>query len=88
MNQAQADTIVGATAALLARFNLGPPTVDNIVYHHWSDLNTGDRTNGSGNTAKSCPGTTFFGGNTISACQTNSFHWFRQRSTVLPSSPL
>lgn len=68
MTASQRDTIIRATAALAKKFNLLPVTVNNIVYHHWYDLNTGARTNGSGVT-KSCPGTAFFGGNTVAACQ-------------------
>ena len=63
-------TIIRATAALLKRFGLGAPNTTNIVYHHWFDLNTGARTNGGGNT-KTCPGTGFFGGNSLAACQAN-----------------
>lgn len=70
MNPAQANAIVRATAALARRFNLLPVTSTNIVYHHWFDLSTGQRTNGTGIT-KSCPGTAFFGGNTVAACEAN-----------------
>ncbi len=52
--------------ALLCREFLLTPSTDSIVYHHWYDLNTGTRTNGTGNT-KSCPGTVFFGGNSVEA---------------------
>ena len=41
-----------------------------MVYHHWFDLNTGARTNGTG-TTKSCPGTAFFGGNSVGHAQRN-----------------
>ena len=44
--------------------------LDTIVYHHWYDLDTGKRTNGTGNT-KTCPGTAFFGGNTTEAAAAN-----------------
>jgi uncharacterized protein YraI len=67
MTDAQRQAIVRSTAALALRFNLRPVTTNNIVYHHWFDLNTGERTNESGVT-KTCPGTAFFGGNTVSAC--------------------
>lgn len=70
MTTDHAKTIVGATAALLKRFSLGAPNTNNIVYHHWFDLSTGVRTNGTGST-KSCPGTAFFGGNTIAAAQSD-----------------
>lgn len=69
MDQAHADSIVLLNAALCRRFGLAP-SVNSIVYHHWYDLNTGARTDGAGVT-KSCPGTAFFGGNTIAAAQTN-----------------
>lgn len=67
MNNAQRNTIVTANARLLMRFGL-PCDTDHVVYHHWWDLSTGQRTNGSGNT-KSCPGTAFFGGNSVAAAQ-------------------
>lgn len=70
MSAAQRDAIIQVTGALAKRFNLTPVTTNNIVYHHWFDLNTGARTNGAGIT-KSCPGTAFFGGNTVSDCQAN-----------------
>ncbi len=63
------DAILQASAHLCNKFGLLPDT-NSIVYHHWFDLKTGQRTNGSGNT-KSCPGTAFFGGNTVSAAQQN-----------------
>lgn len=69
MTSKQRDSIVRATAALCERFNI-PVSTDRVVYHHWFDLSTGARTNGSGVT-KSCPGTNFFGGNTIAACEQN-----------------
>ncbi|MBQ4820719.1 SH3 domain-containing protein [Aquimarina sp. MMG016] len=67
MTNAQKESIVKITALLCKRFNI-PVTTDRIVYHHWFDLSTGARTNGSGVT-KSCPGTNFFDGNTIEACK-------------------
>lgn len=87
MTQAQADSIVGATAAILARFNWGAPTVNNIVYHHWFDLNTGARTDGTGVT-KTCPGTGFFGGNSVNACRTNFLPLVQAALTGLPASPV
>lgn len=67
MSEAQRKAIVAANAQLLMRFCL-PCDTDHVVYHHWWDLNSGQRTNGSGNT-KSCPGTAFFGGNSVAAAQ-------------------
>jgi len=63
------DIIIGLNAALCNKFGLKPST-DSILYHHWYDLNTAKRTNGTGST-KTCPGTNFFGGNTVADCQQN-----------------
>jgi hypothetical protein len=63
------DCIVKVYAHLCRRFNL-MPDVSTLQYHHWWDLNTGQRTNGSGNT-KSCPGTGFFLGNSLESAQAN-----------------
>jgi hypothetical protein len=67
MTDAQRDCIVQVNALLLGRFGL-PCDTDHVLYHHWWDLTTGERTNGSGNT-KSCPGTAFFGGNSVAAAE-------------------
>ena len=69
MTPEQRDSILTVTAALCMRFAI-PVSTDRIVYHHWFDLNTTVRTNGSGST-KSCPGTNFFGGNKVADCQNN-----------------
>lgn len=69
MAPAHRDTILKLNALLCQKFKLTPNT-DSIVYHHWFDLQTGQRTNGTG-TTKSCPGTGFFGGNTVSSAQAN-----------------
>lgn len=63
----QRDTIVRMTAKLCTRFSL-PVNTNSVVYHHWFDLSSGQRNNGSKNN-KSCPGTAFFGGNKVSDCQ-------------------
>ncbi|BBA69251.1 amidase [Geobacter sulfurreducens] len=65
MTPAHRDAIVKINALLCREFNLKPNT-DSIVYHHWYDLNSGKRTGGSG-TTKTCPGTAFFGGNSMDA---------------------
>lgn len=67
MTSVQRESIIAVTAALCKRFNI-PVSTDRIVYHHWFDLSSGARTNGSGVT-KSCPGTNFFGGNSVSDCK-------------------
>ncbi len=63
MTAAHTDAILEANALLCKKFSLVPSS-ETVVYHHWWDLNSGLRTNGSGNT-KSCPGTNFFGGNKV-----------------------
>jgi uncharacterized protein YraI len=67
MSAAHRASIIGMSGAICRRFAI-PVTVDRIVYHHWFHLDTGARTNGSGNT-KTCPGTAFFGGNSVDAAQ-------------------
>lgn len=69
MTQEHKETIISVNAALCRKFGLKPDT-DSIVYHHWYDLKKGIRTDGEG-AAKSCPGTGFFGGNTVEAAQKN-----------------
>lgn len=64
-------TIIGVNALLCREFGIGIDT-NGIVYHHWYDLTTGKRTNGIlPGSYKTCPGTNFFGGNTVSDCQNN-----------------
>lgn len=67
MTKAHAETIVRMTAALCKKFNI-PVDTDHIIYHHWYDLGTGKRTNGTGS-VKTCPGTNFFGGNKVEDAQ-------------------
>lgn len=63
MTDEQREAILKVTAALCKRFNVEVNT-DRIVYHHWYNLDTGERNNGTGSN-KSCPGTAFFGGNKV-----------------------
>ncbi|MBN2349777.1 MAG: SH3 domain-containing protein [Bacteroidales bacterium] len=69
MTSVQRDAIVEATATLCTKFNIAVNS-DKILYHHWFNLTTGERNNGTGNN-KSCPGTAFFGGNKVSDCENN-----------------
>lgn len=69
MTAAQRECIINMNALLARRFKLKLDT-NAFVYHHWYDLDSGMRKNGAGNT-KTCPGTNFFGGNTVAACQAN-----------------
>lgn len=70
MTAAQRDSILRVTAALMRRFSMVPRDDLGLVYHHWFDLGTGERTDGSGST-KSCPGTNFFGGNGVAEMEAN-----------------
>lgn len=70
MTSAQKQSILRSCAAILKRIPTIKRNEFGIVYHHWFDLSSGARTNGAGST-KSCPGTAFFGGNTVSAFKAN-----------------
>jgi hypothetical protein len=69
MTEEQQRTILFLNTILCRKFNLTPNT-DTIVYHHWYDLKTAKRTNGTG-TVKTCPGTNFFGGNKVEDARQN-----------------
>ena len=69
MTTAQKSAIVAAVGELLKRFNLG---TDAVTYHAWwtaDGRSLGDYV--AGRSAKTCPGTAFFGGNTRAAYETN-----------------
>ena len=69
MTDAHRGTIAGMTAALCKKFSV-PVDSQRIIYHHWYDLSSGARNNGTKNN-KSCPGTNFFGGNKVADCEAN-----------------
>jgi hypothetical protein len=71
MSADQRACIIAMTRGLLARFNL-KASDQSVVYHHWYDLTKGTRINteGKGDT-KTCPGTGFFGGNTVADFNSN-----------------
>jgi N-acetylmuramoyl-L-alanine amidase len=71
LSPAHQRTVVEVTRSLLTRFKL-TASDQTVIYHHWYDLNTAKRIvkEGTGAT-KSCPGTAFFGGNTIEAFKAN-----------------
>lgn len=85
MMLAQRDAIVQVNALLCRKFALTPST-DTIVYHHWFDLDTGARVNGNGNT-RSCPGTAFFGGNSVAAAQANFIPLIQQALSGVTEPP-
>jgi len=82
MTGQQRNCIIRVNALLCQKFSLRP-TADSIVYHHWYDLTTGTRTDGTGNT-KTCPGTGFFGGNAVSVAQANFIPLISQELNSLP----
>ena len=69
MKPEQQAAVIGLTAALAKAFAV-PLDTNHVLYHHWYDLDTGRRTDGTGNT-KTCPGSAFFGGNRVADCQAN-----------------
>jgi len=62
------DTIIKLNALLCVKFGLHANT-DEVVYHHWFRQSDGFRDNGDNDPQlkdhKTCPGTNFFGGNTV-----------------------
>ncbi|RXZ83364.1 N-acetylmuramoyl-L-alanine amidase [Paenibacillaceae bacterium] len=83
MSEEHKQTILFLNAALCDKFKL-PITTESIVYHAWwdaggnciYDLRTGSRRSGA--SVKSCPGTQFFGGNTVLAAQQHFIPLIRQ----------
>lgn len=70
MTEAQKTAIVAVTKMLLDKFKL--KAEDNVTYHAWwtsSGSNLADYVKGK--SAKTCPGTAFFGGNTLTAYEKN-----------------
>ncbi|QST01163.1 LysM peptidoglycan-binding domain-containing protein [Pontibacillus sp. ALD_SL1] len=74
MTAEQRETLITVTALLMLKYGL-TPSVDSITYHHWWDINTGERVldHGEGHAVKSCPGTGFFGGNSTSHAKRNFY---------------
>lgn len=77
MTESQRNAIIEVNAMLCRRFGIRPDT-RTIVYHHWYDLDRGIRTDGIGRT-KSCPGTGFFGGNTVADSEARFIPLIRAR---------
>lgn len=86
MTQNQEMAIIRLNALLCQKFRMAP-SEQTIIYHHWYDLDSGQRTDGSGNT-KSCPGTAFFGGNTVVAAKANFLPRVAQDLTSIGGVPL
>jgi hypothetical protein len=69
MTAEQRGTIIKMSALICQKFGIAIHT-DKVVYHHWFNLSTGARNNGTGNN-KTCPGTAFFGGNKVHHAEAN-----------------
>ncbi|MDM8173468.1 peptidoglycan recognition family protein [Olivibacter sp. 47] len=85
MRKEQQDTILKTVAILCHKFDLEIST-ETIVYHHWYNLISGKRNDGS-NGNKSCPGSNFFGGNKVADCRKNflpkvSFEFFQTYQSI------
>lgn len=74
MTAEQKNTIVMITSLLCLKYGL-TPSIDSITYHHWWDINSGERVldKGEGHAVKSCPGTGFFGGNSTTSAKNNFY---------------
>ena len=75
MTEVHREAIIEMNTALLLKFKLVPST-ESIVYHHFYDIVTGarwvdDPEKYPNPVTKSCPGTNFFGGNTLESMQVN-----------------
>jgi len=68
MTSDQEDTIIWITALVCTRFKCSP-NENTVIYHHWYD-------------PKTCPGTNFFGGNTMRTAQTNFYPLVIDEMTV------
>ncbi len=77
------DCVIKVFAHLCRRFQLKPNS-NTIQYHHWWDLDTGRRTDGTG-TTKTCPGTDFFSGNSVSNAETNFIPRVTEDWAAIPS---
>lgn len=93
MTQAHKDTITFLNAVLCAKFNLNP-VKEQVVYHHWFDR-TGQRfsddtinNNLVGDEQKTCPGTAFFGTNTITSAEANFYPLIESKMVMLKAATL
>jgi hypothetical protein len=84
MTAEQRDCIIKVYASLCRRFKLVPDS-NTITYHHWFDLTTGQRTNGTGNTT-TCPGTQFFSGNSVTSAEMNFIPRISQQLAVISAT--
>jgi hypothetical protein len=87
MSETQKETIVYVSALLCIKFGL-TPSIDNIGYHHWWDMNTAERVldNSAGHSVKTCPGTGFFGGNSTSSAKRYFYPLVEQKMQEISAS--
>jgi LysM repeat protein len=87
MTAEQRETIITVTALLMLKYGL-TPSVDSITYHHWWDINSGERVldNGEGHAIKTCPGSGFFGGNSTASAKNNFYPLVSQKMQVILAS--
>ena len=80
MTAEQKETIIIVTALLMFKFRL-TPSIDSITYHHWWDINSGERVldKGEGHAIKTCPGTGVFGGNSTASAKNNFYPLVSQK---------
>jgi LysM repeat protein len=80
MTAEQKETIITVTALLMLKYGL-TPSIESITYHHWWDINSGERVldNGHGHAIKTCPGTEFFGGNSTADAKNNFYPLVTQK---------
>lgn len=89
MTAEQRETIITISALLMLKFGL-TPSIDSITYHHWWDINSGERVldKGEGHAIKTCPGTGFFGGNSTASAKNNFYPLVSQKmKEILASMP-
>jgi hypothetical protein len=73
MTEAHKKTIIKVNALLCKKFNLAP-SKHNVIYHCWFNMVSGTRDNENGLLTsdghhKTCPGSAFFGGNTVAMAE-------------------
>jgi hypothetical protein len=91
MTRQHQDSITFLNALLCVKFNLNP-VKEQVVYHHWFDK-TGQRfsddkinNNQVGDEQKTCPGTAFFGTNTITSAEANFYPVIQNKIAQLKSA--
>jgi LysM repeat protein len=87
MTAEQRETIITLAALLCIKLGL-TPSIDSIQYHHWWDMNTGERVldNSKGHAVKTCPGTGFFGGNSTTDAKKNFYPLVRKKMQEILAS--